>query len=244
MRHREWLVLAGDLAVCAACAVVPAYGVLALSARWQGITAPSLTALGIWPMIAALCVQNFAIATYVLFRAGSARSAYFGTQPDASNATLVWACLGIPLVLVANVLAGLLFVALGATHNQAASFPLTRDDLWGQWVFGLVAIVGVPVAEEFLFRGYLYGRVAGLAGPLTAAIASSLLFAVAHAGAAQSGSWVLVIQTGVLGAVLVWIRVRSQSLLPSIVAHIANNAVAILLVMSCVNNPERGCPAT
>lgn len=244
MRRREWAWLLADLVVCGLCALVPSYGVVAAYSVWTGIPWGDLTlrGLGIWAVIAVLLIQNTAICCFVWYR-----SRYDTTAPLANpdqGSQVLFAVIGVPLVLGVNVVVGGLFAALGATHNQAAAFPLVRGDTVGNGVFALVAVVLVPLAEEYLFRGFVYARIRSLAGPRLAVFLSAAVFAGAHAGAAAHGVWVLVAQTFVLGLVLGWLRLRSDRLFPSMVAHIANNAVAILLVLSCLYNPEPGCPST
>lgn len=85
----------------------------------------------------------------------------------------------------------------------------------------VVLAVLAPLVEELVFRGLLYGWVAGRWGPLAAFIASSLAFAAAHAEPAHV---VLVLP---LGFWFGWLRWRTNSLVPTIVAHVINNAVAV-----------------
>jgi membrane protease YdiL (CAAX protease family) len=78
-----------------------------------------------------------------------------------------------------------------------------------------------PFAEELLFRGLIYGYVEGRIGPRTAWAISSLLFALAHAEPAHI---TLVLPIGIL---LGWVRMRSGSLWPGVVAHAANNMLVV-----------------
>lgn len=86
----------------------------------------------------------------------------------------------------------------------------------------LVLAVLAPVVEELVFRGLLYGWVAGRWGPLPAFIVSSLVFAAAHAEPAHV---VLVIP---LGFWFGWLRWRTNSLWPTLITHMINNAFAVL----------------
>lgn len=86
----------------------------------------------------------------------------------------------------------------------------------------LVLAVLAPVVEELVFRGLLYGWVAGRWGPLPAFIVSSLVFAAAHAEPAHI---VLVIP---LGFWFGWLRWRTNSLWPTLITHMINNAFAVL----------------
>jgi uncharacterized protein len=86
----------------------------------------------------------------------------------------------------------------------------------------LVVIAGLaPLVEELVFRGLLYGWVAGRWGTVAAWIVSSLAFAAAHAEPAHI---ILVLP---LALWFGWLRRRTDSLLPSLVAHMVNNGFAV-----------------
>jgi len=78
-----------------------------------------------------------------------------------------------------------------------------------------------PLVEELVFRGLLYGWVAGRWGSLIAWIVSSLAFAAAHVELAH------VILVLPLGLWFGWLRRRTDSLWPSLVAHMINNGLAV-----------------
>ncbi|MCW5737241.1 MAG: CPBP family intramembrane metalloprotease [Enhydrobacter sp.] len=86
----------------------------------------------------------------------------------------------------------------------------------------LLLAVLAPLVEELVFRGLIYGWVAGRWGGMAGLIVSSLAFAAAHFEPAHV---VLVLPLGLLFG---WMRWRTDSLLPSLVAHILNNGFAVL----------------
>jgi membrane protease YdiL (CAAX protease family) len=86
----------------------------------------------------------------------------------------------------------------------------------------LLLAVLAPLVEELVFRGLLYGWVAGRWGSLPALVVSSLAFAAAHFEPAHI---VLVLPLGLLFG---WLRRRTDSLLPSLFSHIVNNGFALL----------------
>lgn len=86
----------------------------------------------------------------------------------------------------------------------------------------LILALLAPVVEELVFRGLLYGWVAGRWGPLPAFLVSSLAFAAAHVEPAHIA---LVLP---LGLWFGWLRWRTNSLLPSLVAHVINNGLAVI----------------
>ncbi|WP_178130305.1 CPBP family intramembrane glutamic endopeptidase [Reyranella sp. CPCC 100927] len=78
-----------------------------------------------------------------------------------------------------------------------------------------------PFAEELLFRGLIYGYVDGRFGARAAWATSSILFAAAHAEPAHIA---LVLPIGIL---LGWVRLRSGSLWPCVLAHVINNTLVV-----------------
>lgn len=86
-----------------------------------------------------------------------------------------------------------------------------------------LAVLGflAPLAEELVFRGLLYGWLAGRWSNLVAFVISSLAFAAAHA---EPLHILLVLP---LGFWFGWLRWRTGSLVPTIVAHMINNSIAV-----------------
>ena len=89
----------------------------------------------------------------------------------------------------------------------------------------LIALALLPaLAEEIVFRGVLARAVAARRGPAIAIAISAATFALYHLFPPQ------IVSTFVLGLVLGLLAVRSRSIVPSIIVHVLNNTVAILLV--------------
>jgi uncharacterized protein len=89
-----------------------------------------------------------------------------------------------------------------------------------------------PIAEEFFFRGFLFGTlrrwhvtIAGRdVGVWVAAILTGLLFGLAHTGSAPAE---YLVPLGFLGFVLCLIRWRTGSLYPCMALHSVNNSLAL-----------------
>jgi membrane protease YdiL (CAAX protease family) len=92
--------------------------------------------------------------------------------------------------------------------------------------------VVAPIAEEFFFRGFVFGalrtwriRAAGRdIGTVLAAIVTGLLFGLAHAGSAAVQ---YLLPLAFLGFVLCILRWRTGSLYPGMALHAFNNALAL-----------------
>lgn len=89
----------------------------------------------------------------------------------------------------------------------------------------LVGVLGIaiPVAEELLFRGVLFGYLRRRWGLLIASLGSAVLFGLAH-GIASA------LPTVLLGLYLAWQRERDGSLLGPMLLHALNNLVALLVI--------------
>lgn len=114
---------------------------------------------------------------------------------------------------------------------------------------------GTALHEELLFRGVAFGALVRRTSPLTAAAVSSALFGLWHiiptlqtlplnpagayfatrrarAGAVTGG----VLGTGLAGFVFVWLRLRSNSIVAPILAHIGTNSIAYLTAAAVARN--------
>ncbi|HEX6811672.1 MAG TPA: type II CAAX endopeptidase family protein [Planctomycetota bacterium] len=85
-----------------------------------------------------------------------------------------------------------------------------------------VIAVAPAVLEEVMFRGMLQGRLLALMGMRAGLLTTAAAFAVCHGGTAA-----LPIHFG-LGLYLGWLRERSGSLLPGMLAHFSYNALIVL----------------
>ena len=89
-----------------------------------------------------------------------------------------------------------------------------------------------PIAEEFFFRGFIFGalrqwhiKVAGHEiGTWLAAIETGILFGLAHTGSAAAQ---YLIPLGFLGFVLCMVRWKTRSLYPCMALHSVNNSLAL-----------------
>ena len=88
----------------------------------------------------------------------------------------------------------------------------------------IIIMALLPVLEEWLFRGVMWRWASKVLSPEYVLVAISLLFAVAH--------WEPLHILGLLplSFFLGWLRMKTGKLGPSIVAHMANNAVACLFM--------------
>ena len=93
------------------------------------------------------------------------------------------------------------------------------------WLVMLGFCVGAPVAEEFIFRGFLFrGWSATFLGPLGAIALSAVLFAVIHL---QYG-WFYIAGIAMVGLLFGYLRYRSGSTWLTAITHGFYNLIAML----------------
>jgi membrane protease YdiL (CAAX protease family) len=121
-------------------------------------------------------------------------------------------------------LVGLFDPSFNANEPQVNDFITGADTHRG---LALIALVVVPpIIEETVFRGFIFPAFAQRWGVVVGAIASSMLFGLAHLQANIS------VYTFVLGLLLCFMYVRLRSILPGILVHMLNNYLALLAYTS------------
>ena len=80
-----------------------------------------------------------------------------------------------------------------------------------------------PISEELLFRGYILDAVNRLHGKWPAIIISSIIFGMVHFDPFTMG------MATIGGVIYGWIRMRTGSLVPGIVAHAMWNTMALMV---------------
>ena len=80
----------------------------------------------------------------------------------------------------------------------------------------------LPVCEEVMFRGALYGGLRRLVGPVSAMVLSGLTFGMAHDAS-------VIVPVAALGMLFAWIYERTGSLLAPCLLHIIHNSYTLTL---------------
>lgn len=113
--------------------------------------------------------------------------------------------------------------ALGSVSNYTSVW-------WMGWVLIWVCSAFLtPVAEELFFRGAVYNWFDKRFGGYQAIIGSAMLFAITRGTLFNSKSWLLVIQSLVLGIVAAWMMQRTRSLWMPLAIHILMLTLTLLL---------------
>ena len=90
-------------------------------------------------------------------------------------------------------------------------------------------LLGAPIAEEVLFRGYGLARIRELGGERRALLFTAIVFASAHV------HWIKFPGTFVLGYFLGWLVLHTGSLWPAFLGHFTINATVAILSLLAPN---------
>ena len=139
------------------------------------------------------------------------------------SARWLWIAFGV--VVLSLIVGRILEPLLHGGEQQGFAPERWEPEHAAAFVANSVVVVTLgPFAEELFFRG-LGVRALGLFGAAAAIIGSGLVFGLAH---------------GILGALpplaffgigLAWVRVRSGSIWPGVIAHMTYNGLGILLLI-------------
>lgn len=145
------------------------------------------------------------------------------------------------LVLYLLLSAGLIFLA--TTFLPQFDVGQAQDTGFGQlnqryeYILAFLTLVVIaPVAEEVLFRGYLFGKLKKFIPIWVAILVTSLLFGAVH------GAWNVAIDTFALSLVLCLLRLSTGSLWAPILLHMTKNGIAyyILFINPAILNTLGG----
>ena len=109
--------------------------------------------------------------------------------------------------------------------QEVVQFLQNTESPRDRWAVMVMAIVVAPVAEEVIFRGYLYPIGKRYAGPFFAMVLTSLLFAALHGHAASLPALFT------LAMCLGLAYEKTGTLLVPMIMHAVFNAVSVATIM-------------
>ncbi len=145
---------------------------------------------------------------------------------------LSWTDIGLaPLAFIAYSLLTTTILAIVTT--TITEFPADQVQDVGFQAFGTrldnmlafaTLVVLAPLAEEILFRGYLYGKLKGYVPTVVAALVTSLLFGLVHL------QWNVGIDVFVLSLILCGLRSLTGSIWAGVIVHMIKNGIAYYIL--------------
>ena len=181
--------------------------------------------VGIVGGIVAYLVLVVAVALVARFRSRTGWADLVGWRPWD-----MWRSL--PLVLL--LLAATLFYSLLASSLIEQVYPQAKD--WVQtpkgtpWIVAFLAMATLfaPIAEELLFRGWIYTSLRGVIGVRWGILVSAVLFALAH----WESTHLYALAVFPVGLALGYLRQRADSIAASITFHSLYNGIAAVLLFA------------
>jgi len=135
-----------------------------------------------------------------------------------------WLVAAYPLILLAQVIS-YQFLSASAAPQEIVNFLMDSANWEDRLLVVVLAVVVAPVAEEFIFRGYIYGVLKKYGGQILAIVFSSVLFAAIHMHLpSMAGLFVLAV-------VLALVYERTGSLWAPILMHSAFNGLSVFVAL-------------
>jgi uncharacterized protein len=162
------------------------------------------------------------VGSAVFFAQLSARptAAQFGLRRTSLLPAIGWMALGYPVFLL---FADVWLHLLGVSQKDHTLDDLGRSTIALASAAILVSVIA-PMAEELLFRGYIFTALRGWAGVWGSAAITGILFGIIHLDPDRPVAFLLPL--AVFGFVLCLVYWKTRSLYPCIALHSINNALA------------------
>jgi membrane protease YdiL (CAAX protease family) len=178
-----------------------------------------------WIAYMAAEVFAFLAALYLVLGLGRRlRLSDLGYVPAPPRWALRGAAAGFLALPLAFFLHALLRSVTGSETSTAIQQLLGSDvSLLQAGTLLLYGGVLVPIVEEFVFRGVLFGWLRQRFAFMPAALLSSAVFGAFHVRPEAA------IVTGAIGFVLAWLYEKSRSIVPAILMHQVYNSLTFLL---------------
>ncbi|MEI7473552.1 MAG: type II CAAX endopeptidase family protein [bacterium] len=130
-------------------------------------------------------------------------------------------------ILLGTALITYLFTNYTATSDDSAYANLSIDKLR---IISLFAVFFAPIVEEVFFRGFMQPAMSKYMGAAGGIIATALVFGFSHTQ--YYGSYVALVSVIFIGLVLGMARHISGSIMPGVFAHLINNLIAAIALLS------------
>ncbi len=203
--------------------VVAAAFLVAMQAAGRGLKEADIASHGFLLALAAICSAPVAVLLSYLFawvRVGKQAGPYLGFRPVSWRKLAKWTVVFLGFVFVSDLL------TLTLNRPVVPDFMVQIYETAGFLpLFWLALVVAAPVAEETLFRGFLFeGLQASKVGAPGAMIITSLFWAAIHVQYDLYG----IASIFVFGLLLGWVRLKTASVFATTWLHAVMNFIATL----------------
>ena len=213
--------------------IIAVLSVIQLAPGMDPSAAGNAAILRVFPVALPLSMLTSALAVYALTRR-------FARRRATGDSRLVYALAGAPAREVAlgattGALLALLLVLISlltpvaSTTDQGLLARVLATSGIGRIVFGLTAVLLAPPVEEYVFRGVLMGTLMPI-GQVGAGVLSGLAFWLLHAPE-WIHYWPAAIGIGAMTVLVTRMRLRTRSIVPSILAHLCYNGALTVVAL-------------
>lgn len=149
----------------------------------------------------------------------------FTRLPSWTDIFLTPAALIVYFILSATLIMMVTNVIPSFDINQTQDNGFKQISAGYEYILAFTTLVVIaPIAEETLFRGYLYGKLKNFVPFWVAILVTSVLFGFIH------GAWNLAVDTFALSVILCLLREYTGSIWASILLHMAKNGLAFYII--------------
>lgn len=232
-RHHDWKMLAvipGWVLASFIGANLLVYGLLQLFKALH-ISPTAYMSMSVFETIAAAVIYllAFVIAFSVPYFFGRGR---VSLKTLGLTRLMTWSDIGLaPLAFIAYIVLSWLFVTLAVVFFPWFSPDQAQDvgfrnltDRTGYLLAFTTLVIVAPIAEELLFRGYLYGKLRKHVPIYAAILMTSLLFGAVHL------QWNVGVNVFALSIVMCGLRELTGSIWAGILLHMIKNALAFYIL--------------
>lgn len=200
-------------------------GVVMAMLKLNGVTTDD--GINFWLLNGAYSLCLGAVALLILRLSKQPILPTLGVSKDVFNVKKIVVLLATVFVLL-NVMAVVnnwfvdLLIGWGCNPPSA----VTREQIVANPVMAVIVACILPaINEELIFRGLLAKGLAQKLGNVASVLLTGLLFAIFHGSPAQT------LHQFILGCILSWVALSTNSVILPVVAHFFNNLAALLLAL-------------
>ncbi|MGH7217863.1 MAG: lysostaphin resistance A-like protein [Candidatus Microsaccharimonas sp.] len=194
--------------------------------QWLGVSFANVNG-SIFNATAAAIIYALSIALVIgvpwLIKRRATTREELGLHRMPSWMDVIWAPAGMVVYLILTTLV----MSFAVQYLTFINFEQAQDTGFAEvttqfeYILAFISLVIIaPIAEEVLFRGYLFGKLRKYVPLWLAILVTSALFAAVH------GQWNVALDVFVLSVVMCLLRVVSKSLWPAILLHMMKNGIA------------------
>jgi hypothetical protein len=134
-------------------------------------------------------------------------------------------------IIIANILVALMtmFTWFNAEQQQITGFEGIMSMSDRLLAFATIVVVA-PIAEELIFRGWLYGKLRAKVNVWVSILFTSVLFALLHYGAFEAIQWNVIVNVFGMSIVLCALREITGTVWSAVIMHMLKNAIAFYFV--------------